>query len=241
MGMEKAAKDFNANLFVFTNYVGTRETEESIMASSQILSLPDFHTFDGVVLVPNTIHNPIALKTILEDIKKLDKPVVSLDRKIEGISCVGIDSYAAEFEMVEHEAVFTIEEMNNLNLEEKGVGVKNLFLRDEKGKNHFLIVAKDETKIDLKGLKDKINSTKLSFASEERLQKYLGVTRGSVSPLCILNDEENAVKVFIEKSVENEARIAVHPNDNTATVYIATKDVENIIKEHGNSVEYITL
>ena len=146
-----------------------------------------------------------------------------------------------EFEMVEHEAVFTIEEMNNLNLEEKGVGVKNLFLRDEKGKNHFLIVAKDETKIDLKGLKDKINSTKLSFASEERLQKYLGVTRGSVSPLCILNDEENAVKVFIEKSVENEARIAIHPNDNTATVYIATKDVENIIKEHGNSVEYITL
>ena len=110
-----------------------------------------------------------------------------------------------------------------------------------KGKNHFLIVAKDETKIDLKGLKDKINSTKLSFASEERLQKYLGVTRGSVSPLCILNDEENAVKVFIEKSVENETRIAVHPNDNTATVYIATKDVENIIKEHGNSVEYITL
>ena len=51
-----------------------------------------------------------------------------------------------EFEMVEHEAVFTIEEMNNLNLEEKGVGVKNLFLRDEKGKNHFIIVAKDETK-----------------------------------------------------------------------------------------------
>ena len=146
-----------------------------------------------------------------------------------------------EFEMVEHEAVFTIEEMNNLNLEEKGVGVKNLFLRDEKGKNHYLILAKYETKKDLKGLKDKINSTKLSFASEERLQKYLGVTRGSVSPLCILNDEENAVKVFIEKSVENEARIAVHPNDNTATVYIATKDVENIIKEHGNSVEYITL
>lgn len=102
VGMEKAAKDFNANLFVFTNYVGTRETEESIMASSQILRLPDFHTFDGVVLVPNTIHNPIALKTIMEDIKKLDKPVVSLDRKIEGISCVGIDSYAAEFEMVEH-------------------------------------------------------------------------------------------------------------------------------------------
>ena len=146
-----------------------------------------------------------------------------------------------EFEMVEHEAVFTMEDMDNLNLGEKGTEVKNLFLRDEKGKNHFLVVAKEDTKIDLKTLKDKINSTKLSFASEERLQKYLGVTKGCVSPFGVLNDEQKEVKVFIDKNVENEAKIAVHPNDNTATVYIATKDVENIIKEHGNSVEYITL
>ena len=146
-----------------------------------------------------------------------------------------------EFEMVEHEAVFTMEDMDNLNLGEKGTEVKNLFLRDEKGKNHFLVVAKEDTKIDLKTLKDKINSTKLSFASEERLQKYLGVTKGCVSPFGVLNDEQKEVKVFIDKNVEIEAKIAVHPNDNTATVYIATKDVENIIKEHGNSVEYITL
>ena len=135
-----------------------------------------------------------------------------------------------EFEMVEHEAVFTMEDMDNLNLGEKGTEVKNLFLRDEKGKNHFLVVAKEDTKIDLKTLKDKINSTKLSFASEERLQKYLGVTKGCVSPFGVLNDEQKEVKVFIDKNVENEAKIAVHPNDNTATVYIATKAVENIIK-----------
>ena len=102
VGMENAAKELNYNLFVFTNYVGTRETEESIMASSQILRLPDLDKFDGVVLVPNTIHNPFALKKILEDLNKLDKPVVSIDRKFDGMSCVGIDSYTAEFEMVEH-------------------------------------------------------------------------------------------------------------------------------------------
>ncbi|MBO5477681.1 MAG: prolyl-tRNA synthetase associated domain-containing protein [Clostridia bacterium] len=152
-----------------------------------------------------------------------------------------LNSKNVEFEMVEHEAVFTMEDMDNLKLGEKGTEVKNLFLRDEKGKNHFLVVAKEDTKIDLKTLKDKINSTKLSFASEERLQKYLGVTKGCVSPFGVLNDEEKEVKVFIDKNVEIEAKIAVHPNDNTATVYIATKDVENIIKEHGNSVEYITL
>ncbi len=102
VGMENAAKKYNANLFVFTNYVGTRETEESVMASSQILRLPDFNTFDGVIMVPNTIHNPFALNKIIGDLQKIDVPVVSLDRKLEGVSCVGIDSYAAEFEMVEH-------------------------------------------------------------------------------------------------------------------------------------------
>lgn len=146
-----------------------------------------------------------------------------------------------DFEMVEHQAVYTMEDMNSLKLNEKGTEVKNLFLRDEKGKNHFLIVAKEDTKIDLKLLKDKINSSRLSFASEERLQKYLGVTKGCVSPFGILNDNENSVEVFVDLKVKDETRIAVHPNDNTATIYIATKDVENIIKEHGNSIEYITL
>ena len=80
LGMENAAKELNSNLFVFTNYVGTRETEESIMASSQILRLPDFSKFDGIVMVPNTVHNPIALKTILEDIKKLDNIINILHR-----------------------------------------------------------------------------------------------------------------------------------------------------------------
>ena len=102
IGMENAVKKSNANLFVFTNYVGTRETEESVMASSQILRLPDFHTFDGVIIAPNTIHNPIALNTIIEQMKTLDRPVVSIDRQIEGASYVGIDSYAAECEMMEH-------------------------------------------------------------------------------------------------------------------------------------------
>ncbi len=102
VGMENAAKDYNANLFVFTNYVGTRETEESVMASSQILRLLDFEKFDGVILVPNTVHNPFALKKVMEDLNASGKPAVSLDRKIEGASCVGIDSYAAEYKMVEH-------------------------------------------------------------------------------------------------------------------------------------------
>ena len=101
-GMEHAAKEANCNLFVFTNYVGTRETEENVMASSQILRLPEFDKFDGVILVPNTIHNPMALNKVLGDLSKLDKPKVCIDRPMEGMSDVGTNSYTAEYEMVEH-------------------------------------------------------------------------------------------------------------------------------------------
>jgi len=101
-GMETAAKEFDCNLFVFTNYVGTRETEESIMASSQVLKLLDYNYFDGIVLVPNTIHNPIALDKLLRELSQLGKPIVSVDRKIDGMSCVAVDSYEAQYEMVEH-------------------------------------------------------------------------------------------------------------------------------------------
>ena len=69
-----------------------------------------------------------------------------------------------KFELVEHEAVYTMEDIEKLNIKDKGTEVKNLFLRDEKGKNHFLIVAKEDTKIDMKELKNIINSSKLSFA-----------------------------------------------------------------------------
>lgn len=146
-----------------------------------------------------------------------------------------------KYEIVEHDAVYTMEDIDKLNIDNSGVEVKNLFLRDEKGKNHFLIVAKEDTKIDIKELKNIINSTRLSFASEERLDKYLHLTRGCVSPFGILNDELKEVKVFIDDKLKNEMKIGVHPNENTSTIFISTNDIENIIKEHGNYVEYISL
>lgn len=146
-----------------------------------------------------------------------------------------------KYEIVEHDAVYTMEDIDKLNIDNSGVEVKNLFLRDEKGKNHFLIVAKEDTKIDMKELKNIINSTRLSFASEERLDKYLHLTRGCVSPFGILNDETREIKVFIDDKLKNETKIGVHPNENTSTIFISTNDIENIIKEHGNYVEYISL
>ena len=84
-----------------------------------------------------------------------------------------LESENIKFDLIEHEAVYTMDDIEKLNLGNYGTEVKNLFLRDEKGKNHFLIIAKEDTKIDMKELKNIINSSRLSFASEDRLKKYL--------------------------------------------------------------------
>lgn len=101
-GMEAAAREADCNLFVFTNYVGTRETVDNIVASYQVLKLPDFKQFDGIILVGNTVHHPLALEMIIQQMHESKKPLVSIDRHFDGMSCVEIYSYDAEYEMVEH-------------------------------------------------------------------------------------------------------------------------------------------
>ena len=144
------------------------------------------------------------------------------------------------FEWIEHKAVYTIEDMEELGLEDMNETAKNLFLRDQKGKRHFLVVIRADKQANLKELGEKLGVGKLSFASEERLEKYLGLKKGAVTPLGILNDENCAVEVFFDEDFVGMEKIGVHPNDNTASVYLKTEDVLNIIREHGNALEIVS-
>ena len=147
-----------------------------------------------------------------------------------------LEEKGIRYEWAEHKAVFTIAEMEELGLESMDEIAKNLFLRDQKGKRHFLVVIKGDKQADLKELGTLIGA-KLSFASEERLEKYMGLKKGAVTPLGILNDTDCAVEVFFDSDFVNMERIGVHPNDNTASVYLSVKDLLDIIREHGNKVE----
>lgn len=140
------------------------------------------------------------------------------------------------FEKLEHEAVYTMEDMNRAGITGRGTVCKNLFLRDAKGKNHYLVTVPEEKKVDLKELATQIGSTKFSFASAERLQKYLGVEQGCVSPLGVLNDESRLVTVVFDADLQGNDAVGVHPNDNTATIWLSPNDLCRIIKEHGNEV-----
>lgn len=147
-----------------------------------------------------------------------------------------------EFKQVEHEAVYTIEDMNNLgDIFENAKVCKNLFVRDQKGKRHFLIVIPEEKRAPLSEIAMKIESTKLSFASEERLMKYLKLMPGAVSPLAIINDENNDVEVVFDEELKNEKMLGVHPCVNTSTILISPENLEKYVKTNGNKIKYIKI
>jgi len=150
-----------------------------------------------------------------------------------------LDKLNIEYEKYTHIPVYTIEEADNLNLNIKGSHCKNLFVRDRKGRQHYLIILEENKKVDLKKLSWDINSTNLSFASEERLFKYLKLKPGSVTAFGLINDEDKHVKMLIDKDLKKFDYISFHPNVNTATVTISYGHFEKFLEFVGNEVNYI--
>lgn len=133
------------------------------------------------------------------------------------------------YEAVDHVPVFTMEDMDKLGLPEKGTLCKNLFLRDSKGKRHFLVTLRETKNVDLKKLGQLLGAGNLSFASEERLEKYLGLKQGAVTPFGLVNDKTHAVEFFIDKDLSKEDRLGLHPLDNTATVFISFANLSKFL------------
>jgi Ala-tRNA(Pro) deacylase len=147
-----------------------------------------------------------------------------------------------QYVVIEHPAVYTIDEMDALEVFQGNPWVvKNLFLRDASGKRHFLVVMDKDKKADLKYIRKQLDTSILSFASEERLLKCLKLTKGSVTPLGIMNDEEQAVEIVFDNSLIGREQIGVHPNDNTATVMLSYVDLYHIIWTHGNRIHFVEL
>lgn len=141
-------------------------------------------------------------------------------------------------EITEHKAVYNMAELAELIIPYPEADAKNLFIRDDKKRNYYLITVKGDKRIDLKEFRTKHGTKPLSFASESDLMDILGLMPGAVTPLGILNDDACRVKVFIDSALAGEnGLVGVHPNENTATVWMKTADLVSIIKDHGNMVE----
>ena len=140
------------------------------------------------------------------------------------------------YDKLEHDVVCTMEEMDAAGITQKGTVCKNMFMRDYKGKNHFLLTVPEEKHVDLRALAEYIGSSKLSFGSAERLDKYLGLTQGSVSPLGLLNNEDKSVVMIFDRDLIGNEEVGVHPNENTATIWLKFSDLQKIIEDHGNEI-----
>lgn len=140
-----------------------------------------------------------------------------------------------DFEIIEHEAVNTVEQAERLCLPHKEAHAKNLFLRDEKKRNYYLLTLKEERQIDLKEFRKEYGTRPLSFASSEDLMRILRILPGSVTPLGLINDEQHIVHFFLDRDFLG-GLIAVHPMENTATVFLKAEDLVSLIRENGNDV-----
>lgn len=146
-----------------------------------------------------------------------------------------------EYQLINHPAAFTVEEMDRLNLNQYGTGCKNLFLRDAKGKRHFLVVMEKDKKADIKSIQEQLGCTRLGFASEDRLFKYLQLRKGEVTPMGIINDFEATVEVVLDHDLAGKDKLGVHPNDNTATIWISFDALKKVIEHNGNTIHYVSI
>lgn len=145
-------------------------------------------------------------------------------------------------EIMEHAAVYNMAEFAELNLPHSDADAKNLLIRDDKKEHYFLITIKGEKRVDLKAFRQTHGTRKLSFASAEDLMATLGLIPGAVTPLGLLNDTEGKVALFLDQDFfEGSGLIGVHPNDNTATVWLKATDLVALLREHGHTVNVVQL
>jgi Ala-tRNA(Pro) deacylase len=152
-----------------------------------------------------------------------------------------LDSINVSYERFDHPAVYTVSEAKKLSPEMDGASTKNLFLRDKKGIRHFLVVVPQDKQVDLKELSSILEASRLSFASPDRLNKYLGIEPGSVSILALLNDPEKTVEVFVDNELWNAEIILCHPLVNTSTLAITRDGIKQFLEKTGHNLMLVEI
>ena len=149
--------------------------------------------------------------------------------------------HGIEYERHDHPPVFTCEEADRLVPPLPAAKTKNLFVRDRKGRRHFLVVVGYEKVVDLKVLSSLLGVTKLGLASPERLKKYLGVDPGAVTILGVANDSNKDVEVVMDEDLWGSAALRCHPLVNTSTLVISRQDIERFLEITGHKLHVLNI
>jgi Ala-tRNA(Pro) deacylase len=144
-----------------------------------------------------------------------------------------LDAQGIVWQMLEHPAVFTVEESAEIHAQMPGHHTKNLFLKDAGGQ-FWLVTAPHDASVDLKALPAVIGSKKLSFGKAEDMERLLGVSPGAVTPLAAFNDQAGAVTIVVDARLAGEGPVNVHPLRNTATLGLSGTDLVDFLAHHNH-------
>ena len=155
------------------------------------------------------------------------------------------------FENYNHPDGKTIEEAKRWWRNDGSIHCKNIFMRNHKGDKHYLICFHCDHNLDIHNLEARLKAAlqakglpscgKLSFASPERMMKYLGLEPGSVSTFGLINDQEHHVHLFLDSKLQEAGSLSFHPNDCRGTVVISREAFERYLATVGNTYEYLEL
>src|SRR5262245_36721615 len=152
-----------------------------------------------------------------------------------------LDDLKIPYERFDHAPVFTCDEAYAALPNNPAVQTKNIFLRDKRGRRHLLLVTTCEKAVDIKKFADQADADHLSFASPERLMKYLGVEPGSVTVLGLITDTEHAVELYVDRDVWETPMWRCHPLVNSATLVLSRTDLERFFSRTGHAPRVINL
>ncbi len=162
--------------------------------------------------------------------------MIGQQKVYEVLSALGIT-----FDYLEHPPAPTIEIAKQYWTGLDSVHCKNLFFRNHKGNRHYLVCFDCDQHLAIHDLERLLKQGKLSFASEQRMERYLGLRPGSVSPFGLVNDTEHHVYVFLDEQLRKAGKLSFHPNDNRASIAVRTGDFIRYMDATGNGYEWITL
>ncbi|MGB5987769.1 MAG: prolyl-tRNA synthetase associated domain-containing protein [Desulfobacterales bacterium] len=140
-----------------------------------------------------------------------------------------LDDHKVQYDHFQHEAVFTVADVQRLLGHIPGTKTKNLFFRDQKGNRHFLVVVPDELRVDMKALAKVLDAKRISFGSPDRLREHLGLEPGAVSLLAVFNDQPQNVELFIDRGLWANDQFQFHPLVNTATLVVDRANLEKFL------------
>jgi len=152
-----------------------------------------------------------------------------------------LDGLSIGFDYHEHPPAPTIEDAMKYWKDLRATHCKNIFFRNHKGNRHYLVILEHTRDLDIHDLEKRLKQGKLSFASPERMHRYLGLKPGSVTPFGLIHDQDHHVHVFLDENLMRSSTISFHPCINTASIIVTWKDFLRFLDWTGNGYEFVRL